>query len=108
MAHREYEAWFLGAVESLRGLRGIRDDATPPADPGTPRGAKEFLEGLMAEGMSYHERADQPALTARFDMGAAYRRCRSFRKMTSALGALLKARGIDVGVWPPAAWVEAG
>lgn len=107
MAHREYEAWFLAAVESLRGYRGIRPDAAPPLDPEASRGAKEALEGLMAADTSYHETADQPAMTARFDMATAYRRSRSFRRMTSAFGSLLRARGIAVEAWPPAAWVPA-
>ena len=34
-AHREYEAWFLAAIESLRGSRGIRTDAQPHPGAGT-------------------------------------------------------------------------
>jgi hypothetical protein len=104
MAHREYEAWFLAAVESLRCSRGIRSDARRPVDPEATRGAKEALEALMVGGMTYHETADQPALTARFDMAAAYRRSRSFRKMTTAFGSILRARGVEIGEWPPASW----
>src|SRR5438309_1061296 len=33
LAHREYEAWFLAAIESLRGVRGIRADAVSHPDP---------------------------------------------------------------------------
>lgn len=104
MAHREYEAWFLASVESLRGRCGIRNDANAPANPETPRGAKEALESLMAHGASYHETADQVSLTAQFDMATAYRRSRSFRRMASAFGALLEAEGAASGTWPPAAW----
>lgn len=106
VANREYEAWFLAAVESLRGQRGIRSDATFPPDPEGPRGAKEALEGLMAAGASYHETADQPALTATFDMAAAYRRSRSFRRMTRAFEALLRAEGAEVQAWPPISWTR--
>lgn len=109
MPHREYEAWFLAAVESLRGLRGVRPDALPPLDPERPRGAKEQLEGMMRsrdEGAAagtrgYLEVIDQPAFSARFSMDAAYAGCRSFRKMTSAFGALLQATGYDAPPWPP-------
>ena len=101
MAHREYEAWFLAALESLRGSRGIRPDAPPHPDPETPRGAKERLEGEMRPGRSYMETTDQPALSARFSMAAAYAGCRSFRKMMSAFGALLHATGHDIHPWPP-------
>jgi hypothetical protein len=44
MAHREYEAWFLTSIESLRGVRGIRPDAVSHDDPEGPRGAKSHLE----------------------------------------------------------------
>lgn len=105
MANREYEAWFLAAIESLRGLRGIRVDASRPDDPESARGAREALEDLMVAGTSYHTTADQPALTAVFDMGAAYRLSRSFRRMVSVFGTLAQAEGIELGVWPPAEWL---
>jgi hypothetical protein len=47
MAHREYEAWFLATVESLRGCRGIRLDAISEPAPEGVRGAKERLETKM-------------------------------------------------------------
>lgn len=106
VAQREYEAWFLASVESLRGRCGIRGDAMPPENPEAPRGAKEALESLMVPGVSYHETADQVSLTAQFDMAAAYRRSRSFRRMASAFGALLRAEGAVAGPWPPTAWRE--
>ncbi len=105
MAHREYEAWFLAAVESLRGTRGVRDDAESHADPESPRGAKEQLEKRMRRGRSYSEKADQAALTARLDLAAAFSRCRSFRRMTSAVRGLLQTVGVELSEWPPAAWV---
>ena len=104
MAHREYEAWFLASLESLRGCRGIAADATSLPEPESPRGAKERLERCMVAGRSYSATADQPALTARFDMRRAYARCRSFRRLVAALGSLLRATGVDVGQWPPACW----
>lgn len=105
IAQREYETWFLAAVESLRGQRGIRSDASHPDDVESARGAREALEDLMIAGRSYHTTADQPALTAMFDMGAAYRRSRSFRRMVNAFGTLARADGIELDVWPPAEWL---
>ena len=61
LATKEYEAWFLASIESLRGIRGIRDDAASHAQPETPRGAKSQLEDRMRPGRSYSETADQPA-----------------------------------------------
>ena len=104
MAHREYEAWFLAAIESLRGHRGIREGARYLLDPEGHRGAKEKLEDFMHPGMSYLERTDQPALSAMFSLSDAYRRSRSFRKLTSSFGTLVRSMGQEIAVWPPVAW----
>lgn len=80
LAKRELEAWFLGAKESLRGQRGIRMDAVPPASPEAIRGAKEALSRNMV-GQRYLEVDDQPALAAAMDLEAAQRRCASFDKL---------------------------
>jgi hypothetical protein len=104
IAYREYEAWFLAAVDSLRGRHGLRGDAAFPGDPEGPRDAKGRLEGLMRPGWSYSETADQAPLTAEFDMVAAYARSRSFRRMTSAFGGLLSRLGIPAEQWPPPNW----
>ena len=106
LPHREYEAWFLAAIESLRGQRGIRPDAKPHPEPERPRGAKERLREKMQAGKFYDVTVDQPAFSASFNFAAAYARCRSFRKMTHAFGALLRAMGRDVAPWPPRAWKE--
>ncbi len=106
LAHREYEAWFLAALESLRGHRGIRDDARPHPDPEGPLGAKEQLEGWMQAGSSYLERTDQPAFSARFSLPDAYRRSRSFRKLTGSFGVLVRAMGQEIEAWPPTDWSE--
>lgn len=79
-AVRELEAWFLGGIESLRGMRGIAPDAAWPHDPEEPRGAKGRIEALMG-GRGYGDRADQPALMAKLDIAAARRRCPSLDKL---------------------------
>ena len=104
LAHREYEAWFLAAIESIRGRRGILSDAESHPSPEEPRGAKEQLEARMRAGISYIESTDQPALSALFSMSDAYRSSRSFRKLTRSIGALLSSLQQDVGTWPPPAW----
>jgi hypothetical protein len=104
MAVREYEAWFLASIESLRGKRGIRLDAPLCVEPETPRGAKERLEQLMQRGRAYNETADQAALTAQFDMRSAYRRCRSFRSAVGALGRLLSIMDQTAARLPPDEW----
>ena len=79
LAHREYEAWFLAAIESLRGFYGLPADLQPPPDPEGMRGAKEWLMRHMPKGVTYSETQDQPAFTAQFDLGVA-RRAGSFDK----------------------------
>ena len=106
LAHREYEAWFLAAIESLRGRRGVRNDVEPHPDPERPRGAKEQLEARMQPGATYLETTDQPALSALISLPAAYRRSRSFRKLADSFANLVRAMELDVGVWPPPAWTD--
>lgn len=104
IAHCEFEAWFLGSLESLRGHRGIREDAKSIPDPEMVRGAKEKLSGSMIPGKIYTETLDQPALASRFDLAAAHRNCRSFRRMVRAFGLLAAGAGLEIGDWPPPSW----
>ncbi len=94
----------MATIESLRGKRGIHEDAEPHPRPEIPRGAKEKLEARMHRGVSYSETADQAALTAQFDLSAAYARCRSFRRMVTGFGRLVKRSGLDLTDWPPRTW----
>ena len=108
MAHREYEAWFLAAIESLRGRRGVLIDAEPHPDPERPRDAKKQLEARMDPDATYVETTDQPAFSALFSLRAAYRRTRSFRKLAVSFADLVRAMGHDLDTWPPAAWIGEG
>ena len=88
LTKREYEAWFIAAIESLAGIRGVSADAADAQDPESIRGAKEWLRNRMSG--SYSPTADQAALTARFDMDSARGRSPSFDKMWRAIAALLE------------------
>lgn len=101
---REYEAWFLASIESLRSHRKIRENASSHPDPELPRNAKKQLELRMKPGQDYVETTDQPALTQLFDLEATYKGCRSFRKLVKAFGDLTQAAGLPLQNWPPAAW----
>ncbi len=90
LAKREFEAWFLAAAESLRGLRGLAHDLVSPSAPESIRGAKEWLSDRMRGKQSYSETLDQPALAARFDLGVA-RRADSFDKCYREIDRLLQA-----------------
>lgn len=104
IAYREYETWFLAALESLRGQYGIPKNATAPANPESKRDAKGVLEEFMPPDRAYSETGDQPAMSAAFDMGLAHRRNRSFRKLVKAVGDLLVQLHQPLPTWPPAQW----
>ena len=106
LPHREYEAWFLAAIESLRTHDLIRTNAASHPNPEQPRGAKGQLKERLAAGRIYSPTKHQAALSASFSAELAYRRSRSFRKLTTSFGSLLKAMGEDIGVWPPKHWFD--
>ena len=82
LAKYEYEAWFLAAQDSLVGCgllaqRAIQD----PTRCEEYRGAKELIR--MADGRRYKPTLNQAELTQAFDLDAAFRYSRSFRKIVS-------------------------
>ena len=105
VAYREYETWFLAALESLRGQYGIPKNATAPANPESKRDAKGALEEFMPPDRAYSETGDQPAMSASFDMGLAHRRNRSFRKLVKAVGGVLVQLRQPLPAWPPSEWL---
>ncbi len=80
LAKSEFEAWFVGSLESLRGVRGITETTTSPENPEDIRDAKGFLSRQMAHQRRYVEVDDQPALAESFDLRLARQRCPSFDK----------------------------
>ena len=89
VACREYEAWFLGSIESLRLHSGVRDDASFGGDPEAPRDAKGRLRQLMHE--PYRETLHQPAFSELLALDEARRRCPSFDFLVRAIGELIGA-----------------
>ena len=100
MARREYEAWFLAAIESLHGERGISSGAVYPGNPEEKRDAKGVIKMFTPKNAPYSPTADQPALSALFDLGMAYRRASSFQKLVKELCRLLEELGHEP-VIPP-------
>jgi len=76
----EIEAWILAAIESVRGARGIRSDAQPPADVESVRDAKGALTNRMAGARGYVATDDMPAFFATMDLDIAESRSRSMGK----------------------------
>ena len=104
IAYREYETWFLAAVESLRGQCSIDHAAAAPLNPESRRNAKGALESFMPSGASYAETIHQVKLSAVFDMALAHQRNRSFRKLTKTVGDLVVQMAQPLPAWPPAGW----
>jgi len=104
IAYREYETWFVAALESLSGRYGIRGDAAAPANPESRRDAKGWLEDFMPANRAYSETGDQPAMSHVFDMALAHQRNRSFRKLVKTIGDLLNQLGHTLPAWPPSGW----
>lgn len=104
IAYREYETWFLAALESLRGKYGIRKNADSPANPESKRDAKGALEEFMPPDRAYSETGDQPAMSAVFDMKLAHQRNRSFRQLVKAIGGIIAQLKQPLPVWPPKQW----
>jgi hypothetical protein len=104
VAYREYETWFLSALESLRGRCGIRTDAVAPASPEAKRDAKGALEEFMPSDRAYSETGDQPAMSAVFDLGLAHQRNRSFRKLVKVMGEVIAQLQQPLPAWPPPQW----
>lgn len=90
LAHREYEAWFLAAAESIAGLRGLDQPLLPPHNPEAVRDAKAWLTERMRSGVRYSPTQDQAALTSRFKLKLALDRSRSFRKLWKEVERLLQ------------------
>jgi hypothetical protein len=92
VADREYEAWFLAGLASLRRAGKVPREARLPAlsDLEKIRNCKERLRHLL--GRPYEETTDQADLTLAlpFTPGMAMR-SRSYRKLMHALDALTKA-----------------
>jgi len=89
MAQCEYEAWFLAAIESLRGERRIEVTASYELDPDKKKSPKSVIDHFMPRDKSYSPTADQPALSAKFHLGQAFRNSFSFRKLVKEVHRLL-------------------
>ena len=76
-AKREYENWFLASDESFQG------------DAEEFGGAKNWLNGKVAQGLAYKETRDQVRFSERMDIEAAFETSRSFRRLCNAVGELV-------------------
>jgi hypothetical protein len=88
VAVREFEAWFLAGIESLKGKRDLPLDLERPAAVESIRDAKGWLSEKMQR--RYSPTLDQPAFTAALDLAEAQRHSRSFTKLVETLALLAR------------------
>lgn len=90
-AVRAFEAWCLAAKPSLRGVRGIRETASVPAEgPESVRNGASRLTDNMDGGRHYLKTEDAPAFAARMDLAMASANSASFCRFCDALGVLTR------------------
>jgi hypothetical protein len=99
-AVKEYECWLLGGKESLRGVCGIRSDASNPPAVETIRDGKGRLEANMTDNRRYVEVVDQPRLSAHLDIPMAAGNAHSFAELLAAVAHLIEAMGDSAGSPP--------
>jgi hypothetical protein len=108
LANREYEAWFLASMESLRGRCGISAVATSHPRPEDVRDAKGETQTRMNPGSAYSPTAHQPSLTVGLDLARVHQECPSFRKLVRAFSAICTSAGVALPAeWPPPDWIKA-
>lgn len=88
LACREYESWFLIALESLRSSLGIDPEICAPPSVESIRGAKEWLSKSMRDPSGYSPVIHQAKCTAAMDLDVA-RSSDSFDKCYRELSRLL-------------------
>lgn len=79
LANREFESWFLSALESLQGCCGLAENLPSLSNSETKRDAKGELSKYMKDRV-YSSIPDQAALTKIFNMELARRNSDSFDK----------------------------
>lgn len=82
LAKREFEAWFLGCLESFRGFKGIPVNAVAPDNP-EEVGGKGTLERIMGD-IEYIPSIHQVEFVHKIEIGdleLCRRRCPSFDKL---------------------------
>lgn len=87
LAYREFETWFIAAVQSLRDLRGLPHDLNPPQALDGIRDAKGWLGIHM--NVAYDPVIHQLEFTRRFDLGQA-RSSQSFDRFYKRIHGLLQ------------------
>jgi hypothetical protein len=89
LAKREFEAWFLGCLESFRGFQSIPQDAVSPDHPETDD-AKGALKKLTGQDR-YNTAVDQVRFVQEMNFDLCRERCPSFDKLLRDIECLASA-----------------
>jgi hypothetical protein len=106
-ANQAFETWFLADIESVRGrsVKGrilVDSAADIQESPERIVNPKARLRDLLMAREYYKESRDQPALAGLIDLGRVEARCRSFRRLISALRELQEAVAAGANTVTPA------
>ena len=90
-AVREYEAWFLASLDTIRGVLGSDHEINYEGDPEALAGVKEWLTQQMPLNRAYKPTIDQATMSSLVDIPTAHANSRSFRRLCHAVEELQAA-----------------
>ena len=97
LARCEYEAWMIASIKTVAAADPrLPSGLTCDADPESIRDAKGWLTAQLPAGISYKPTLDQTRYTSAIDLGLAFDRSESFRRLCHALDELVAGKPGDV------------
>ena len=90
-AVREYEAWFLASLDTIRDALPSDKDVFYEGDPEALAGVKEWITQQMPQGRTYKPTIDQARMSSLVDIPTAHANSRSFRRLCHAVEELQAA-----------------
>jgi hypothetical protein len=88
---REYEAWFLASIDSIKGSSRLNQDIEFDGDPEDFGAVEEWFTQQMPSGRAYKETIDQASFTSLIDVPLAINNSRSFKRLCHAVEELQSA-----------------
>ena len=90
-AVREYEAWFLANLDTIRGASASDKVVVYEGDPEVLADVKEWITQQMPQGRAYKPTIDQVKMSSLVDTPTAHANSRSFRRLCHAVEELRAA-----------------
>ena len=91
LAKREYEAWFLASLDTIKGNSGIPETASLTGNVEDIANPKQQLTAFMPPGQAYKETSHQAPFSQYIDLDQAHANSRSFRRLCHAVEELVDA-----------------